>query len=170
MNLYIEQTVHRQHDAETFVRRVLIILAAVTVPVVIALIGLITEVYYCFVLAGFSVLLCIYGVWYFWTSLNVDYEYSLAPGELTVSRITDNRKRKDIVNIDLSNVIGLDIYDPPRHNNQAYGRVYKCCKSIDGCHALIFRPSSKSEKEMLLFSPNKELSETIGRLSIKNVK
>ena len=166
MNLFLEQTVRRQHNTETFLRRVLIILGAVTVPIAIVFIGLITGVYYCFVLSGFSILLCVYGVWYFWTSLNVEFEYSIAPGELTVSKIIDNRKRKDVVKIELAKVKEISEYDPARHNNSPYGRVYRCYKTIDGCHALIFKSANRSDREMLLFSPNKECLDAIKRLSI----
>ena len=167
-NIY-EHTVHRRHTVKTLAYKALILLCAAAIPVIIAAVGVITQVYYCFVVAAFSVLLCIYGVWFFWTSLKIDYEYSVISGELAICKIIDNRKRKDLLKLDLHRVEKIEKYVPALHDGNAYEKVYDYCGEYEDCTAVFFKSAKQKGECMLLFSPDEKMLNYMLRIIRRNI-
>ena len=168
MDFICEHTVHKKPTVKTFAYKALILLCAAAIPVLTAFMGFLTQVYYCFVVAAFLVLLCAYGVWFFWTSLNIDYEYSVVSGELTVCKIIDNRKRKNLIKLDLHRAEKAEKYTPQLHDNAAYEKVYDYCGDYDDCIALFFKSSTQKGECMLLFSPDEKMLKTVQRMITRN--
>ena len=169
MDFLLEQTVHRKKSPNIYLKKLLLLTAAVFIPLICVVLGAVFEVYYFFVVAFFLVLVCIYGLWFFWTSLKIDYEYSMLNNTLSVSKIIANRNRKGIVKIDISSSIRLikseNISELPKVGNLR--RVYKACEDETGenLYAIVFDDKKTGGKGVLFFSPNEKILSRIKTLA-----
>ena len=116
MDFMCEQVVRCNLGTKKIIYKLLILFLALAIPVVVVAIGMITQVYYCFIVAVFVALFSIYGVWFFWSELNIEFEYTVFSGELSISKVVANRKRKDVLKLDLRMVENIEKYQ-----NQAKG-------------------------------------------------
>lgn len=158
MDILCEQIVHKKQESRDVLYKLLIITGVIGIPAICILVGLITNIHYFFVVAFFLLLLCIYGAWYFWTSLKVDYEYSVFSDILTISKIIANRKRKNLVKLEIRTVDLIEKYNSDIHDNCIYEKVYTACKErYHDNYAVFFPTKDHKGKCMLIFSPNEKL-------------
>lgn len=97
-----------------------------------------------------------YGAWYLITATKIEYEYILTNGELDVDKIIAQRKRKRLASINLREVSDFGIYQPEKHQPDAYNAtIYACSDPKDpGTYYAIVPEHKVYGKCMLIFNPN----------------
>ena len=162
MGNLVEQLVPKQKDVKYWLNIFLIILAAVGLPGILVALSFITGVRYLIVAAFFVLLFCIYGVWFFVTSLRVDYEYACLGSVLRVDRIIARRRRKPLIKFDIKSVSDFFRYDDREMGSRKISKVYRASAKefSEENYVLIFRHEARGECA-LIFTPNEQMLEAI---------
>ena len=92
--MLVEQVVKREHNARYHINKVLIIFATIAIPASLVAIAFITKFPYLNVVAFFVLLFCIYGAWFFITSLEVDFEYAFLSSVFRIDKVIAKRRRR----------------------------------------------------------------------------
>ncbi len=163
MDFMCEQVVRCNLGTKKIIYKLLILLLALAIPAIIVASGMITQVYYCFIVAAFVALFCIYGVWFFWSELNIEFEYAVFSGELSISKVVANRKRKEVLKLDLRMVENIEIYQNQKYEGNGYEKIYECAESEQNAYMIAFKTSKQKGLCMLIFSPNEKMLKTINR-------
>ena len=162
MGNLVEQIVRKEKDAKYWLNIFLIILAAVGLPGILVALSFITGVRYLIVAAFFVSLFCIYGVWFFVSSLKVDYEYACLGSTLRFDRIIASRRRKPIVKFDIKSVTDFFPYDDHEMGKRKIAKVYRASAKefSEENYVAVFRHDARGECAVI-FTPNEEMLEAI---------
>ena len=157
-----EQVVPRERTARYGVSIALIILAALTIPVVLIVIAEITKIAYLAVIAMFLLLFCAYGAWYFITSLKVEYEYAFISSSLRIDKIIAKRRRRAIIMIDVKKFDDFFRYSDSEMGKRRFNKVYRACAKefSEDNYVACFHDEAKG-KCAILFTPNEKLLEAM---------
>lgn len=157
MNELHEQVVPKAKDAKYGLKIALIIVAAIGIPTFIACLSFITNLMYFFVVAFFVFLFCIYGVWFFITSLKVDYEYAFLSSVLRVDKVIAKRRRKKILKIDVKNFNDIFPFDDKEMGSRKFKKIYRACANefSEDNYVACFHIESRGNCA-LIFTPNEE--------------
>ena len=161
-NILVEQVVPKEKDAKYRMNIILILLAAIGLPAILVVISFLTGVQYLIIVAFFILLFCIYGVWFFITSLKVDYEYACLGSTLRFDKVIAKRRRKPIVKIDLKSVTDFFRYDDKEMGKRKIAKVYRASAkefSTDN-YVAVYRHEARGECAVI-FTPNEEMLEAI---------
>lgn len=124
MDNLVEQVVKRQKNTKYYLNIVLIILVAIMIPVTLVILALTLEQAYLIYIAFFVSLFCIYGAWYFITSLNIEYEYSALGGTFRVDKIIAKRNRKNIIKLDIKEIDDMFKYSDDEMSKRTFSKIY----------------------------------------------
>ena len=162
MNDLTEQVVKKEKNAKYYMNVFLIILAAIAIPVTLIVFAYITGPAYLVYLALFAGLFCIYGVWYFITSLRVEYEYAFLPSILRVDRIISKRKRKPIVKVDVKSFEDFFKYSDEEMSKRKFTKIFRAAASefSEENYVACFHNEAKG-KCALIFAPNESMIEAM---------
>ncbi len=159
MDVFLEQIVAKKKTGVDTLKRVGIVVA--TVVVVYAVMFLLPGIFP--ILGMVSILLAaaaIYGAWFLFSSLNVEYEYILTNGEIDVDKIISRRKRKRLITVNARNFTAFGPYRAADHVNETYAATIMACSSPtdpDAYYAVTDHP--KFGRCMLIFNPNEKIIE-----------
>ena len=158
----IEQVVPKRKGAKYRLNIILILLAAVAIPGVFIALAYIVEIPYLIYIGLFALLFCIYGVWYFVTSLRVEYEYSFLSSTLRIDKVIARRKRKPIVKVDVKLLDDFFPYTDAEMSKQRYQKVYHAAASefSEENYVAVYHSEAKG-RTAIIFTPNKELLEAM---------
>lgn len=158
MDNLVEQVVKVPKNARYYINIVLIILGAVLVPVTCCAIALWFTLPYMVHIGLFLSLFCIYGIWYFVTSLKVDFEYASFSGVFKVDKVIANRRRKKVVKVHLKEVEELFKYDDKKMAQRDFKKVYGVADNnySDENYVMVFS-LTKNNKQAIIFKPNEEM-------------
>lgn len=160
MEKLVEQVVTKEKNAAYVVKIVLIILIALTIPATLIVIAKLTGIAYLAVIAMFLLLFCVYGAWYFITSLKVQYEYAFLSSTLRIDKIIAKRKRRPIIKIDVKKLDDFFPYSDSEMNKRRFNKVYSAAAKefSEKNYVASFHDEAKG-KCAILFTPNEELLE-----------
>ena len=102
-----EFTVKRKTDAELFFKKLIVILTPLFLSVVILIIFSAIAAWLFIVLFTLDII-CI---WFFLRYTNLEYEYVIISGDFSVAVIYDNKSRKDIVSVKISDMSFVAPYE-----------------------------------------------------------
>ena len=168
MDVFVEQIVKKRFGPKDYAIVVLAVLAGL---VVIALSFLIPAV-------GLLILvLAAVGAYYLITSRNLEFEYSITNGDITIDKIVNRRKRKRVINTDAQYIEDIGRYDPHRlANKQGYTKIfvseyddgrnswYFCARDPKKGNVLVvFDPEEKVMKAIKPFLPRQVAFSAFGR-------
>ncbi len=158
----VEQVVHKEKDVKYRLNTFLIILAAVGIPGFFILLSFITGLHYLIVVAFFALLFCIYGLWFFISSLNVDYEYSCLGSVLRFDKIIAKRRRRPIVRFDIKSVTDFFSYDDKEMGKRKIAKVFRASAKefSKENYVLVFRHDARGECAVI-FTPNETMLNAI---------
>ena len=161
-NQLIEQVVKKDRGVKYYLNVTLIILAAVAIPGVLIALAYIVDLPYLIYLALFAFLFCIYGVWFFITSLRVEYEYAFLPSTLRFDKVISKRKRKPVVKVDVKLLDDFFPYSDQRMSAQKFAKVYHVAKSefSPENYVAVYHSEAKG-RTAIVFTPNDQLLEAI---------
>lgn len=156
MDKFVEQIEKKPKNPKDL----MIKLATITgiILLVLTCIALATIVNFYFAMIAFFVLLGgIYVIWYVFSLLKVEFEYSIVGGSITISKIMSKRKRKTLVTLETSKIEDFFKYDNRDFDARLYSHIYDARGISSGsqAYAATFGTESKG-RCVLLFTPNED--------------
>lgn len=123
---------------------------------------------------------CAYGIYWLWSQLNLEFEYSFTNGDITVDKIINKKKRKRVVSFDAKNVVAIGettekgaagvvpadaktVHQAGVYANGAVGWYIIYSRDGSAKNALLFSPNEKFIKAMKPFLPVKVRIDAFGR-------
>ena len=166
-DVFIERLVARKMGPKEMAIKALIALAVVVLLLVSMMISPIW--------VPLLVAVAVAGGWYLWTITNVDYEYSLSNGELTVDAIYGQRRRKNQLEANLRERLELMAPLSPRYQSElsrscvrvldaasapnADGRWFLLLRGENGLTRVIFEPDQRMVDAIRRCAPSKVQTE-----------
>lgn len=153
MDHFIEQIVKKRFSWKDYALFVLIFIAGL---VVIGLSMIFLRPFVILVLAG----VC-FGIYYIITSRNLEFEYSVTNGDITIDKIIFRRSRKRVVSLDAHAIEEIGKYDPEKMKGKSFAR-FTASAFEDGRDSWYFIADiPKKGRSLVVFSPNEEVLEAI---------
>lgn len=161
MDNLVEQVVKRKKNARYAMRVVLYVLAAILIPLTFVVIALVTMRGYFVTIGFFALCFCIYGLWFFISILNVDYEYAALGDVFKVDRIIAKRNRKKVVKVNMKNIDDIFRYSDSEMTKRRYKKVYNVGEQefSDSNYVIEFNDERKG-KCAIVFTPNEKTLES----------
>ena len=157
MDNLVEQVVKREKNSKYYLNIVLIIAAAVLIPVSLVALALIIKQAYVIYIALFAGLFCIYGAWLLITGLNIEYEYSSLSGTFRVDKIIAKRNRKNILKLDIKLIDDIFKYSDEEMDNRKFNKVYNVGANDYSNENYVFTFHSEAKgKCAVVFSPKEK--------------
>lgn len=161
MEKYAEYIIKRKKTSKDLMTKVIAVLAYILIPLTFVALGYLINFY--FIMIAFFVLIGgIYILWYVFSSLKVEYEYSVVDGTFNVAKIIAKRKRKRIVTFEVSKIEDLIVYDNRDFDTRVYSHVFDTTgeTSVGKSYAATIM-TEKYGKSVLLFTPNEKVLEAM---------
>ena len=162
MNELHEQVVPRAKTAKYVLKIALIIAGAIGIPAFLVCLSFITGLMYLIIVAFFASLFCIYGLWFFISSMKVEYEYAFLSSTLRVDKIIAKRRRRKILKIDVKSIDDFFRFDDKEMGSRKFKKIYRACEyefSEDN-YVACFHTEARGQCA-LLFTPNEEFVNAI---------
>lgn len=152
---YCEWLVARKQTVMTSVLKALI----VTAGVVVLLLGILFagRTWSLSLVAGVG---AVVGAYYLSKSLNIEYEYIFTGGELSVDKVIDQQRRKNVLTVDLQSVELVAKYESGpmasyRNNQELKVTDYSSGKDPENAYALVC--TGGETRGIYLFDPNEKM-------------
>ena len=98
------------------------------------------------------------GAYYLISSRNLEYEYSITNGDITIDKIINRRNRKRIVSMDAHDIEAMGKYNPTEHSAKSYTTRLTVSVTDDGKDAWYFAGNHpKKGSVLVVFSPNEKV-------------
>lgn len=105
---------------------------------------------------------CIYGIYWVYSFRNLEFEYSVTNGDLTVDKIINKRRRKRVVSFDVREAEEMGKYDVNRLAQREVDKRLIASVSDTGENAwYILARTPKYGRTLLVFSPNEKVLDGI---------
>ncbi len=158
MDNLVEQVVKREKNIKYYLNIVLIVFGAIAIPASIIALALIIKQAYVIYIGLFVSLFCIYGLWYFVTSLNIEYEYSFLGGTFRVDKIIAKRNRKNIIKMDVKLIDDIFKFSDDEMSRRKFNKVYQVGASdySEDNYVMTFVSEAKG-KCAIVFSPKEKI-------------
>lgn len=167
-DVFVEQIVKKKFGPSDYAIAVLAVIAGLAVAAVsffVPVVGILILV------------LAAVGVYYLITSRNLEFEYSITNGDITVDKIINRRKRKRVINTDAQYIEDIGQYDPNRLNGKqgytkivvsqyadGHGSWYFCARDPKkGNIIVVFDPDEKVLGAIKPFLPRQVAFSAFGR-------
>lgn len=150
---YCEYLTKVKPSSKVTVARILIILAAVVLVTAMLVITLKTIPVVSFFFGAFMVFVA----WFVFQFTKIEYEYTVATGELTLSKIYGARVRKDVLNIKTSDITSI-IPESELKNIKADNVLYTCRKSDVNLLCLVYTTKESDKNVLVISAPDKTVS------------
>lgn len=147
MDVFIEQIIKKKFGPKDY----LIFAGALLGGVLILILSMTFIPYFSFfVLIGVCV-----GAYYLVSSRNLEYEYSITNGDITIDKIINRRSRKRTISMDARSVEKMGKYRPEEHQSKTYSSRIFASVTEDGADAWYFTGNQpKMGNVLVVFSPN----------------
>ena len=157
MEGFNEQVVKRTNKIKQLMIKILAVFLLIAIPLTCVLISQITTPY--LVMIGFFLFVGgIYGVWYTFTSQNVEYEYSVVSDTLEIAKVISLRRRKKMCSVPIKEIELLEKGDKTI-KNMNFSKTYFAVKDIDkpeDNYFAVFK-SPAYGRCLLAFCPNEQI-------------
>ena len=162
MNQLVEQVVKKKKDSRYYINVLLILLATVGIPGTFLGLGLFFQRAYLAIIAVFSLFFCIYGAWFFISSLNIDYEYACLQSVLRFDKIISKRRRKPIVKLDIKSITDFFPYSDEEMSKRKISKVYYACADeySEENYVAAFKNEARGQC-VVIFTPNEKMLKAI---------
>lgn len=105
---------------------------------------------------------CIYGIYWVYSFRNLEFEYSVTNGDLTVDKIINKRRRKRVVSFDVREAEEMGKYDANRLAQREVDKRLIASDSDTGENAwYILARTPKYGRTLLVFNPNEKVLDGI---------
>ena len=154
MDIFIEHLVKKKTTLLDILIRVGLVLAAL---IALAFVFAIPSDSAWSMVAVFAACAAIFGGWYVFTGLSVEYEYAVTNGEIDVDKIIAQRKRKRLITIKAQNIERMGKYIPDVQlpgDIQTKLIVCDSIKSPDVCY-IVFRHKDQGRTAVIMNMPER---------------
>lgn len=160
MDIFAEQLIKKKKD----LKDILIITSIITLLSLLTLICFFSVAYIPF-MATISLFVFLGSIWIsiiLTRSRNIEFEYSIINGDVTIDKIIAKRSRKFIISFDAKNIKSMGKYDHSKHPKKSYNKVLYTCIDInnDNIWFALFK-HQKHGNVLLVFSPNEKTLKAI---------
>lgn len=98
------------------------------------------------------------GAYYLISSRNLEFEYSVTNGDITIDKIINRRSRKRIISMDAHNIEAMGKYNPEEHSAKSYAARLIVSGTDDGKDAWYFAGNNPQKGNILVvFSPDEKV-------------
>jgi uncharacterized protein (UPF0333 family) len=150
MDIFVEQIIKKKFGTKDFI-----------VLFGLVLLGCILIFASMLFIPSFSVIVLIAvcaGAYYLISSRNLEYEYSVTNGDITIDKIINRRSRKRIISMDTHNIEAMGKYNPAEHSAKNYAARLTVSVTDDGKDAWYFTGNHPQKGSVLVvFSPNEKV-------------
>lgn len=161
MDKMVEQVVKRKKGSKDFFKKVLTIAVILLLLLTCYVLGMLVNFYF-LTIALFILIGSTYVVWYIFTSLNVEYEYSIVGGTINIAKIIAKRKRKRVLNFEASKIEDMKEYHGEDFDARIYGHVFdfRGADSTDAAYVATVS-TDKYGRTAFIFNPSKDFLEAM---------
>ena len=157
MDIFVEQIVKKKMESKEKIMAVGIAVAAVVVCFFIFLFSQYLMAFTLVLVAG-----AIFGAYWLITNMNLEFEYAITNGDITVDKIIARRRRKRVVSIDAKDVEAMGKYRVSEHISKSYDQRMIAARDANGTDAWYITCHHRVHGHVLLvFSPNDRTLEAI---------
>ena len=156
-DVFVEQIIQRKHSGTDY----LIFVGLSLAFLVIVFLGL-------FVIPMFGFLLIIaaaYGGYWLFTSRNLEFEYSVTNGDLTIDRIVNRQRRKRVISFDCKDTEAIGKYKAVDHQSKHYDKKFFVSQKADGSDEGAWYITVRSAKYgglcLVVFNPEERVLDSI---------
>ena len=162
MNELVEQLVRKSKNARYYMNAFLIVLAAIAIPATLIAFAYITGPAYLAYVALFAAMFCIYGVWFFITSMKIDYEYAFLKSTLRIDKIIARRRRKPVIKIDVKSFDDFFRYSDEEMSKRKFSRIIRAVDNefSEDNYVATFHSEARG-KSAIIFSPDENFIEAM---------
>lgn len=154
MDIFVEQIIHRKMSPIDLLITFGVTLAGL---ILMVLCFLFIPSFLFFVFAG----VC-FGIYWVVSSRNLEFEYSVTNGDLTVDKIINRRSRKRVVSLDCKDVDAMGKYKAQDHAAKSYDKKLFVGIRADGTEGWYVSARTKKFGHVLLvFDPNDRVLEAM---------
>lgn len=155
MDIFVEQIVKKNFTAKDYLIFTGIVLLGILITLLAVL--LLPPIAF-FVLAAVCV-----GAYYAITSRNLEFEYSVTNGEITIDKIIYKRKRKRLFSIDAHAIEEMGEYRAEKHRERNYGKRYFATAFEDGRDSWYFTANSQKYggHVLVVFQPDEKVMNAV---------
>lgn len=157
MDFFNECIVKKKRTSQDTMSSIIIVLVAVMLLYLILIQLSMGKVVF---LIPVEIAIVIYCSYRLWTSLNVEFEYSVTNGDLDIDKITAKKRRKKIVRVKLKDFeyfAPLDDKHISVAEDKSVNKVIDVSSDIDSPNVYFAIYFNNSEKICLLFEPNEKM-------------
>ncbi|HEX3037754.1 MAG TPA: DUF6106 family protein [Oscillospiraceae bacterium] len=152
MDVFVEQIVKKKYDTKDYLIMAGIILGAFV---------LLFACFFVRILAGIGFFLAVgvlVGAYYLIVSRNLEFEYSVTNGDVTIDKIINRSKRKRVISFDAHGVEEMGKYDEAKHQGKSYEKRLFTGDSAENTESwyMTFH-SNKTGYTLLVFTPNEKV-------------
>ncbi len=156
-DIFVEQIIQRKHSSTDY----LIYFGLFLGFLVICFVGL-------FIIPMFGFLLIIaagYGAYWVITSRNLEFEYSVTNGDLTIDKIFNRQRRKRVISFDCKDVEAMGKYRAVDHQSKHYDKKFFTSAKADGSDEGAWYIAVRSPKYggfcLVVFCPEERVLDSI---------
>ncbi len=162
MDVFVEQIIRRKLNGKDY----LIFAGILVLGIVLILASLLfLPTLSLFVLVGVCV-----GGYFLMGTRNLEYEYSVTNGDLTIDKIINRRSRKRIMSFDVHDVEEMGKYDPSKHEGKSYDKRIFVSVTDDGKDGWYMHFRHKDfGNTLLVFSPDERVLNSIKPFLMRQV-
>ncbi|XOQ44740.1 MAG: BPH-5 domain-containing protein [Clostridium sp.] len=154
MDIFVEQLIKKKFGLKDYLFISAVLLVSVVLAIVLAVLVPPLAI---FIWAGI-----VYGDYYFITSRNLEFEYSITNGDITIDKIIYRRKRKRVISVDAHTVEEMGKYDSSKHSGKTYTERIFASETDSGENAWFFTARHPQKGNVLVvFSPNEKTLDAI---------
>lgn len=168
MDIFVEQIVKKKLSGKDY----LIAVAVTVVGLALIVLSFLIPAISIFVIAG-----VIFGAYYLISSRNLEFEYAVTNGDITVDKIICRRKRKRVVSVDAHDIEEIGKFNPEllksksnfkplfaAETDSGEGSWYFCAHSAkQGSVLVVFDPDEKTLSAIKPFIPRQVAFVAFGR-------
>lgn len=161
MDILVEQIEKRARSSKTLLIKIGTV-AGILLLIFLCLVLSVVINFYFAVIAMFIVIASFYIIWYVFTSQNVEYEYSIISGTITIAKIIAKRKRKRVIVFETSKIEDMFEYDNRDFDTRLYSHIYDVRGETSGCETYAaVTLTEKHGRSVVLFNPNERFLEAM---------
>ena len=154
MDVFVEQIVKKRNTGKDLAMMAMIMLGAIILGFAFVFILPL----FLPALASLSLFLvagAIFGAYWLITGMDLEFEYAVTNGDLTIDKIIHRRKRKRVLNLDAKDIEQMGKYDPAQHSQKRYDKRISVARDerADDCWYISMRHSQYGNL-LLTFSPD----------------
>ena len=108
---------------------------------------------------------CIYGIYWVYSFRNLEFEYSVTNGDLTIDRIINRQRRKRVISFDCKDVEAIGKYKAVDHQSKHYDKKFFTSMADDGSDEGAWYIAVRSPKYggfcLVVFHPEERVLDSI---------